>query len=57
MTAEDIIARFEQEGYSAKHVVITGGEPAMFDLLPLGKALEAKGYQLQIETSGTFELK
>ena len=57
MTAEDIISRFEKEGYTAKHVVITGGEPAMFDLLPLGNALEAKGYQLQIETSGTFELK
>ena len=57
MTAEDIISRFKEEGYTAKHVVITGGEPAMFDLLPLGSALEAKGYQLQIETSGTFELQ
>jgi len=57
MSASDILAEIRKQGYQAKHVVITGGEPAMFDLLPLAKAREAQGLQLQIETSGTFELK
>ncbi|GAD79671.1 7-carboxy-7-deazaguanine synthase QueE [Vibrio ezurae] len=43
--------------YSAKHVVITGGEPCQYDLLPLTSELEAKGYRCQIETSGTFEVQ
>lgn len=42
-----------QAHYSAKHVVITGGEPCNYDLLPLTSALEAQGYFCQIETSGT----
>ena len=54
MSASDILAEIRKQGYQAKHVVITGGEPAMFDLLPLANALEAQGLQLQIETSGTF---
>lgn len=57
MTAEDIVALIIARGYQARHVVITGGEPAMFDLLPLGEALEQHGLRLQIETSGTFALQ
>lgn len=38
------------------HVVITGGEPAMYDLRPLCKFLEIRGYKIQIETSGTEPL-
>ncbi|WP_404402413.1 7-carboxy-7-deazaguanine synthase QueE [Idiomarina seosinensis] len=57
MTADDIMDTIVAQDYQAKHVVITGGEPAMFDLLPLSQVLEANGLQLQIETSGTFELK
>lgn len=57
MSGDDIINTIVQQGYQARHVVITGGEPAMFDLLPLADVLEANGLQLQIETSGTFELK
>ncbi|OZB05648.1 MAG: 7-carboxy-7-deazaguanine synthase QueE [Idiomarina sp. 34-48-12] len=56
-TAEQLVDLLEQKGYTAKHIVITGGEPAMFDLIELGQALEQAGYQLQIETSGTFLLK
>lgn len=43
--------------YSAKHIVLTGGEPCMYDLTPLCEALEAQGYSCQVETSGTFEVK
>ena len=57
MSADDIVSEIKKQAYQAKHVVITGGEPAMFDLVPLGRALEHQGLQLQIETSGTFELQ
>ncbi|BEU01901.1 7-carboxy-7-deazaguanine synthase [Agarivorans sp. OAG1] len=43
--------------YKAKHVVITGGEPCMYDLTSLTTALEREGFKCQIETSGTFEVK
>lgn len=55
-TADDILACFEQRGYQAKHIVITGGEPCMYDLNPLCHTLHARGYSTQIETSGTFEV-
>ncbi|MGJ8694569.1 MAG: 7-carboxy-7-deazaguanine synthase QueE [Thalassotalea sp.] len=54
LSITDILAVFEQAGYRAKHVVLTGGEPCMFDLTPLCLALEAQGYSCQVETSGTF---
>ncbi len=57
LTAAEVLAAFKQQGFHAKHVVITGGEPAMYDLRELGNVLEAAGYNLQIETSGTYELK
>jgi 7-carboxy-7-deazaguanine synthase len=40
--------------YSARHIVITGGEPCMYDLEPLTDALLALGLSVQIETSGTY---
>ncbi|MCY7297017.1 7-carboxy-7-deazaguanine synthase QueE [Alteromonas sp. a30] len=55
-SVEDILAIFVKEGYTAKHVVITGGEPAMYDLMELTQALHANGYSTQIETSGTFPI-
>lgn len=39
--------------YSAKHLVITGGEPCLFDLNSLCGVFEQEGYTTQIETSGT----
>lgn len=56
-SAAELLATLQAQGYTAKHIVLTGGEPAMFDLTPLGEVLEAAGYQLQIETSGTFALQ
>ncbi len=56
-SVEDILALFNKEGYTAKHVVITGGEPAMYDLVPLTKMLHEAGYSTQIETSGTFDIQ
>jgi 7-carboxy-7-deazaguanine synthase len=40
-----------------KHVVITGGEPTLYDLTPLCLALEQLGKYVQIETSGTETIK
>ncbi|WP_199608801.1 7-carboxy-7-deazaguanine synthase QueE [Flocculibacter collagenilyticus] len=56
-TAEDILEQFKLKNYTAKHVVITGGEPCMYDLNPLCELLHQHGYTTQIETSGTFEVK
>lgn len=40
----------------ARHAVITGGEPCLYDLNPLCDALLAAGKSVQIETSGTHEI-
>lgn len=55
--AADILAWFSRSRYQARHVVITGGEPCMYDLNPLCSLLHANGYSTQIETSGTFEVQ
>src|SRR5215472_3420267 len=39
--------------HSAKHVVITGGEPCMHDLFELTDMLRMMNYTVQVETSGT----
>lgn len=57
MSTEQILASFKQLGYQARHVVITGGEPCLYDLQDLSTALIAAGYQVQIETSGTSEIQ
>lgn len=41
----------------AKLCVITGGEPAMYDLNPLVNALKAAGIQVNIETSGAYPIQ
>lgn len=40
----------------AVNVVITGGEPTMYDLAPLCEALKREGYQLWLETSGAYSI-
>ncbi|GAA0873472.1 7-carboxy-7-deazaguanine synthase QueE [Gangjinia marincola] len=37
-------------------IVITGGEPLMWDMNPLTKKLKSKGVQTHIETSGAYPL-
>lgn len=53
---KELLTLFEKEGYLAKHVVITGGEPCMYDLRGLTTLLHDNGFTTQIETSGTFEI-
>lgn len=57
MSETEVLALFKSQGYTAKHVVITGGEPCMFDLRALTTLLHEHGYQTQIETSGTYEIR
>ena len=56
-SAQQIIAMYQSQGYTAKHIVITGGEPCIYDLVPLTQGFEKIGCQCQIETSGTFEVR
>lgn len=49
----DIVTQAEKHG---KMVVITGGEPLMWNLGELTLALKNKGIQTNIETSGAYEL-
>lgn len=51
------IAALVAKNYQAKHVVITGGEPCMIDLTELTTELLARKLRVQIETSGTFEIR
>ncbi|MFD0963394.1 7-carboxy-7-deazaguanine synthase QueE [Pseudofulvibacter geojedonensis] len=37
-------------------IVVTGGEPLMWDMNPLTKALKDRGVKTHIETSGAYEL-
>ena len=55
-SAQEVLALVQEQGFQAKHIVITGGEPCMVDLTPLCAALEQQGYSTQIETSGTFDI-
>ncbi len=42
--------------YSSRLAVITGGEPLMYDLTELTKALQDADFQTNIETSGVYTL-
>jgi 7-carboxy-7-deazaguanine synthase len=55
-TSEQLLALFKLNGYVAKHIVITGGEPCLYDLTEITSNLIIKGYSVQIETSGTYEI-
>lgn len=52
-----LMAAFEAKGFRAKHIVITGGEPCLYDLNQMTAQFIDAGYSVQIETSGTFEVK
>ncbi|WP_158970369.1 7-carboxy-7-deazaguanine synthase QueE [Paraglaciecola sp. L3A3] len=55
-TIEQLLSLFSVQGYMAKHVVITGGEPCLYDLTAITSRLLDEGYSVQIETSGTYEI-
>jgi 7-carboxy-7-deazaguanine synthase len=55
VSVDDMVNRVSQS--PARIVVITGGEPALYNLTELTLKLRNKGFQIHIETSGTRELK
>lgn len=46
----------EQAAKYSKTIVITGGEPLTWNMLPLTTSLKDKGLQVHIETSGAYPL-
>lgn len=46
----------EAKEHTGRLVVITGGEPLMYDMLPLTEALREEGFETNIETSGAYEM-
>ena len=55
MTTNEIIEKVTES--KTNFVVITGGEPAMYDLRPLVDKLKSLGILVAIETSGCYPLK
>ncbi|CUX96073.1 7-carboxy-7-deazaguanine synthase [Candidatus Gullanella endobia] len=56
LTVEEIIMLIAKKNWTARHIVITGGEPCLYNLIPLTCSLENQGFSCQIETSGTKEI-
>lgn len=54
MLIDDLVA--EVLKYSGRLIVITGGEPLMYDLSFLTNKLKANGFQINIETSGAYPI-
>lgn len=57
LTAEEIAALVASGSPPGAFVVVTGGEPIMFDLGPLADALHAAGRRVHLETSGIRPLR
>ena len=51
---KDLVSEVEKT--SAEIVVVTGGEPLMYDLTELTSRLQQTGYQTNLETSGAYSL-
>lgn len=54
MSVTEIINKISE--YDCKSVIITGGEPASYDIMALLQALKDNEYWTAIETNGTFDL-
>ena len=56
VSAQGIVDEIKRLGYTARLVVITGGEPCMADLRELTTLLHDDHFLTQIETSGTYPI-
>jgi len=54
-TVEDLMECLDQ--FQARHIVLTGGEPCIYNLEAHTKAICDSGRTCQIETSGTFPIR
>lgn len=57
MTAQELAETVQADSPEGAFVVVTGGEPILFDLGPLVDALHALGRRVHIETSGIAKLR
>ncbi|WP_295821681.1 7-carboxy-7-deazaguanine synthase QueE [uncultured Deinococcus sp.] len=57
MSAQELADVVQAESPEGAFVVVTGGEPILFDLAPLVDALHATGRRVHIETSGIAPLR
>ena len=55
MSTDNLMRVIEQ--HKARHIVLTGGEPCVYDIWMLCSRIVASGRSVQIETSGTFDIK
>ena len=53
-TIDEILKELSQ--YPCQTLIITGGEPLMYDLSELTSRLKSAGYRLHIETSGAYPM-
>ena len=53
LSAEEIVHHITTNHPGPQWVLITGGEPAIYDLKPLVSALHKQNYRVALETSGT----
>ena len=57
MSADELASVVAQDSPEGAFVVITGGEPILFDLNPLTTVLHALGRKIHLETSGIAPLR
>ena len=55
MSVDQLLSKAQQ--HPVRTVIVTGGEPAMYDLNPLCDALHDAGFRVHIETSGAHPLR
>lgn len=53
-TIDEIVSKAKET--PGKIVVVTGGEPTLYNLAPLTQKLHENGFQINLETSGAHEL-
>ncbi|MDG2454946.1 MAG: 7-carboxy-7-deazaguanine synthase QueE, partial [Bacteroidia bacterium] len=46
----------EAKKHPSRILILTGGEPAMYDLTLITQAFKKEGFRVHIETSGAYEL-
>lgn len=56
-SAQQLVDVLTDGRFTARHLVITGGEPCLFDLTELTAKMSDCGWQCQIETSGCAEVR
>lgn len=53
-TVDELVSEVVENG--ATRVIVTGGEPAMYDLTPLTRSLKRQEIQTHLETSGAYKI-